>query len=772
MKWNRFLYHKLPYLGAIVLLLVPISWLSMPRSGKTNDPAHSPGGQLAQLRSEYGLAQDSLGDIDPTSETIRLTTLGLRPVAANVLWYKANEFKKREDWHNMMATVDTITKLQPHFISVWRFQAWNLSYNVSVEWDDYRDRYSWVIRGIDFLYKGTEKNRKEPTLLWDTGWFVSQKIGKSDEHADFRKLFRDDEDFHKKYSDKMGVPVEDRDSWLVGKSFYLRAQKMVDDDPAHVRIKGLSANVMHAEVPLNQIHFAEALVKEGSFGERSRQAWAKALREWAGEGPDSYGQRLLATPAGALRMNDFDKYNGQAKELIAKIKAFDPTVYDRLYQAKLSKLTAEEQEAVKATTGDKASKASDHHLIIASQVGDKLKIDLKELAQAMPEAHRKEAMELAMEALEAEHIAYWIKRYGEIVNFPYWKTRCLSEQTRNTQDAHEQLYKARKAAPQGHFEDAQDAFELSMEHTRVALEEHRLLLEDQLTGQDLFDVIREYQQVLGHLDEKFPVMGYGLIAGPEVADWTALCRKLSGPESTGLPKRIADYWTEQRKFPWAEAATTAATQVASSGKIDDALKTDLMYGINKAIQWPDLVRESDLTGVELRPALASQVTSDRKKLAPRLSRQFNRQVLEDALGKAILVPMSDPPGFVLENLMVQHKSLVKEKLLPFSLEPTPAKKPEEGKAPADEKKADEKAEPAKKSDEKKSDEKKADEKKADEKKADEPAKKVEETKAVAPPVVPPSKAAPATPPVKAAPVTPPAKAVTPPAKAAPVPAKK
>ena len=52
MKWKRFLYRKLPYLAAIVLLLVPISWLSMPRSGKPNAPGYSPGGQLAQLRSE------------------------------------------------------------------------------------------------------------------------------------------------------------------------------------------------------------------------------------------------------------------------------------------------------------------------------------------------------------------------------------------------------------------------------------------------------------------------------------------------------------------------------------------------------------------------------------------------------------------------------------------------------------------------------------------------------------------------------------------------
>jgi hypothetical protein len=315
MKWKMFLVRKLPYLAAIVALLVPISWLSMPPSGQGTQEA-SPGGQLAQLRAEYGLAQASLGPIDPTSETIRLATLGLRPVAANMLWYKANEFKKKEDWYNLKATVDTVTKLQPHFISVWRFQAWNLAYNVSVEWDDYRDRYFWVKSGIEFLEEGTRINRKEATLPWDTGWFISQKMGKSDESKEFRVLFVDDDEFHNnpKRQQVLGLAQsrDERDSWLAGKRYYQVAQSMVDSDPAHVRVKGLSANVMHAEIPLNQIHYAEALVKEGTYGEKARQAWAKALREWAGDGADSYGQRLLATPAGAQRMNDFEKYDGIA----------------------------------------------------------------------------------------------------------------------------------------------------------------------------------------------------------------------------------------------------------------------------------------------------------------------------------------------------------------------------------------------------------------------------------------------------------------------------
>ena len=75
----------------------------------------------------------------------------MRGVAANILWEKAHDYHRREDWVGLKATLEQIAKLQPNFISVWVYQGWNLSYNISVEFDNYRDRYYWVIQGIKFL---------------------------------------------------------------------------------------------------------------------------------------------------------------------------------------------------------------------------------------------------------------------------------------------------------------------------------------------------------------------------------------------------------------------------------------------------------------------------------------------------------------------------------------------------------------------------------------------------------------------------------------------
>jgi hypothetical protein len=117
---------------------------------------------LAQLRTQYNLGQSDLGEIDPASEAMKLATMGLRPVAVITLWEKANEYKMKEDWDNLSATLNQIIKLQPNFITVWEFQSHNLAYNVSVEFDDYRQRYHWVKRGISFLDRRNPLQPRKP----------------------------------------------------------------------------------------------------------------------------------------------------------------------------------------------------------------------------------------------------------------------------------------------------------------------------------------------------------------------------------------------------------------------------------------------------------------------------------------------------------------------------------------------------------------------------------------------------------------------------------
>jgi hypothetical protein len=139
MSRNASFVRKVIYIGAIALLLLPLSALSQPST--ISPDGLTRGGVLSQMRTEYGIAQAELGEIDPASETMKLATLGLRGVAADILWIQANHYKMVEDWDKLEATVEQIIRLQPNFLEVWDFQAHNLTYNVSVEFDDYRFRY-------------------------------------------------------------------------------------------------------------------------------------------------------------------------------------------------------------------------------------------------------------------------------------------------------------------------------------------------------------------------------------------------------------------------------------------------------------------------------------------------------------------------------------------------------------------------------------------------------------------------------------------------------
>src|SRR5690606_25422489 len=129
-----------------------------------------------------------------------------------------------------------IAKLQPHYEKVWEHQAHNLSYNVSSEFDDYRQRYSWVKKGMNFLSEGVRKNRNAPRLVWHTGWFYGQKLGMSDEKQQFRELFRDDEPLHEELREE-GIAVDSPeargpdgrpDNWLVGRLWLNRGYDLVD----------------------------------------------------------------------------------------------------------------------------------------------------------------------------------------------------------------------------------------------------------------------------------------------------------------------------------------------------------------------------------------------------------------------------------------------------------------------------------------------------------------------------------------------------------------
>ena len=273
--------RQMAYLVGILVLLPAIITLS---------------GQLDQKRVEYELGESSLGKVDPASATMNLVLLGLRGVAANLLWMQADHQKSTKNWAQLESTVESIILLQPHYQSVWKFQAWNLGFNVSAECDNVEDRYFWVKKGMKFIMLGTERNEKVPELYHDAGDYFGNKIGRSDEKEYFRQFFLVDPDEEQwRGGPDTDVNPQGIDNYLVAREWYQEANDTVvlpDVEQHKMALPLFMAYPYRA-----QMFYANALQQDGSYGEVTQEAWAKAHQEWV----EIYGRMDFETPGGLVR---------------------------------------------------------------------------------------------------------------------------------------------------------------------------------------------------------------------------------------------------------------------------------------------------------------------------------------------------------------------------------------------------------------------------------------------------------------------------------------
>jgi hypothetical protein len=134
--------------------------------------------------------EESRGEVELTGAAVRLGLTGLRGVATCVLWYEAMDKQKKNQWNELEVLVRSVSKLQPHFITPWLFQSWNLAYNVSVESDRVADKFFYVTRGLQLLAEGERQNLDNPDLRWSAGFYNQHKICMSDETNTMRSLFQ------------------------------------------------------------------------------------------------------------------------------------------------------------------------------------------------------------------------------------------------------------------------------------------------------------------------------------------------------------------------------------------------------------------------------------------------------------------------------------------------------------------------------------------------------------------------------------------------------
>jgi hypothetical protein len=476
-------YRKVAYGVAIAVLLFPLALLSSPAT------VSDKGGKLAQMRTDLRLSQADLGKVDPASETMKLATLGLRGVAVNLLWEKANYYKKTEDWTNLTATLEQLAKLQPNFITFWKFQAWNLTYNVSVEFDDYHDRYYYVRRGIQFLQDGERYNTDNPHLLWDLGWFIGQKIGRADEHVQYRRLFKQDDDFHP--ADRL---PDDRDNWLVGKEYYLKGIDAVDNKGHSLDRK--TPRIFYSSPAMSQMDYAEAIEEEGFF-DKARRAWKTASEEWK-----KFGELVLEHSTGVkLQLGHQPQLEEAVAKLQEKLKSMQPDAAEQLVAEKKQALKPAEREILD-TPPEKLTEAqreASYHL------HEKLEVSNHEVAERIGKTHPELAKQALLTAGELDRtqrqLQYTINYKGDS-NYDYWDTRAKLEQTPDALAAREAMFLAHEAFRQADLLKAKQLYQAGFAKWRLVFDAFPKAVDNDVsTGDDLIDYIKQYRDVLDQLDE-------------------------------------------------------------------------------------------------------------------------------------------------------------------------------------------------------------------------------------------------------------------------------
>ncbi len=502
MNWNNASFvRKVIYLVGIAVLLLPIAALSQPATAGRGQTERSAGGKLAQLRSEYRLSQAELGDIDPASETMKLATLGLRGVAVDILWYKALDYQKRKDFTGLELTVKQIIRLQPNFLKVWDFQAHNLTYNSSVEFDSYRDRYAWVKKGIDFLILGTHYNRDEPGMLYQLGWYVGHKIGTADESKQFRRMFKDDEDLHEKFR-KQGVEVDEGltlsdskpDNWLVGKLWFDMAERAAE----FKSIRTKSPLVFYSGGPMANINAASAMEKDdGIFGQSAKFAWSVSHQGWT-----RFGNRQLPTYLGiTIQLNSLEELRVRHADVQARLDARAPGIREKIRQEKIAGLPKREKEL-----WDKpAEKRTPEEIMVYESILQAMvKPSNDDIAARVLREKLSEAREIADQLQRLEQEIDMTSRYRGTVNFDYWRARCNAEQTEEALLARELVHDA-EILNEGKksLNDARKKYEQAWDNWAIVYEKHPQLF-DSIEAQELVVAVEHYSNLLGSLDVKFP----------------------------------------------------------------------------------------------------------------------------------------------------------------------------------------------------------------------------------------------------------------------------
>lgn len=531
MNSNSTFVRKIIYISIAGLLIIPLSLISLPASRATGEGGKAggggTGGKLAQLRDQYDLSQAKLMEIDPASETMKLASVGLRGVAVNTLWMQAMEHRKRENWDKLRSTLNALIKIQPNFIKVWEYQAHNLSYNISVEFDDYEYRYHWVKEGIKFLTEGIPYNYRNHRITDNLGFFTGMKLGRSDEKLQFRKLFRKDSDFHEDLRLKDGRGVEPDlydtreygyDNWKLAYHWYDKSRQLVEKFGEQY----LSDMMFYRKRPMQLMNQARGLQKEFEADEIQQEIWLDANREWK-----DFGKREIRSSTGIpITFSGLVELESQLQKLRDEMDKIVPDQREILMEDVIakSKLTDYQRTVLEIPPDERSEEESIVAAAAEKEVQKKSRGVDNAIAEKAAPAKLSEARRLARRISEVMLKMQYTDSYTETINYKYWDVRSITEARDVTMEARQAMWRAAEMKRASVFDDeylfdpesaerevvkkgAIQLFDEAFEKWKVVLDDPRVQTKDLVVGEvvdEIMEAAGEYYDMLRITGREWP----------------------------------------------------------------------------------------------------------------------------------------------------------------------------------------------------------------------------------------------------------------------------
>ena len=269
---------------------------------------------------------------------------------------------------------------------------------------------------------------------------------------------------------------------------------MVDTKGSLMRRK--APLIFRSSSPMCLMNYADALEKDGTYGEVAKRAWKNAARAWK-----EYGDLDIPTSFGvSIRLNEQEMLEKRGKELAAKLNALSPGLREKIIQERRASLTDKQREAFDTPPIKRTAKQHE----LASEAGQKLKVTHADVAERVEGAFQQKALQLAKQATEAERKAGYINRYRQTVAFGNWRLRADVEQTEEAVAARKYIFQGERAFADTDLQTARENYDLGLAAWRKLLDKFPSLVQDKDNGEDLMLVIDQYRELLGKLDDKMP----------------------------------------------------------------------------------------------------------------------------------------------------------------------------------------------------------------------------------------------------------------------------